>query len=151
LKGAARLKKILTVFITMMVLTACSREENHYVYTFSGEGEYWEAEYSMNGTEIWGEKQGRTTYSNENSDKFVITYKGSLNELSSVKYLEYTYETSTGGGSSTREFDEPPTEVTFKNMGRAVNGAKVSEDEVIQVNVKWDDHKESFELHSKNK
>ena len=63
-----------------------------------------------------------------------------------MKSLEYSYETSAGGGSGTREFDEPPTEVTFKNMGSTESGAKVREDEVIQVKVNWNDYEESFEL-----
>jgi hypothetical protein len=146
-----RLKKIFTALFAVIGLAACSGEENHYSYTFNGEGEYWEAQYSFSGTEIWREKEGRTTYSNENSDEFVLTYKGSLKELSLVKSLEYSYETSVGAGSGTRQFDEPPTEVTFRNMGSAANGAKVSEGDVIQVNVKWNDHEESFELHNTSK
>jgi hypothetical protein len=145
------LKKILTILFTIIVLTACSSEENHYDYIFNGEGEYWKAEYSFSGTENWVEKDGKTTYSNENDEEFVLTYKASLKEISSMKTLEYSYETSAGGGSGTREFDEPPTEVTFKIMGSSGNGAKVSEDEVVQVNVKWDDFEESFELHNKSK
>lgn len=132
----------------MFVLTACSGDEKqHYGYTFNGEGNYWEAEYSVSGTEIWGKENGSTTFSNEDSDEFVLTYKGTLQELSSLKSLEYSYETSTGsGGSGTREFDEPPTEVTFRTGGSGGNGAKVREDEVIQVKVKWDSYEESFEL-----
>jgi len=145
------LKKMLTVLFAMIVLTACSDEEEQYDYTFSGEGEYWEAEYTFSGTEIWKEKDGRTAYSNENTDELVLTYKGSLKELSSVKYLEFSFETSVGSGSSTREFDEPPTKVTYKNMGRTVNGAKVRDDEVVKVNVKWNDYEESFELHNLSK
>ena len=142
---------MLTLLSLVLVLTACSDEKVHYDYTFDGEGEYWEAEYSFWGTEIWGEKGGTMTYSNDNSEEFLLTYKGSLKELSSVKTLEYSYETSAGGGSGTREFDEPPTEVTFKNRGSSGNGAKVQEDEVIKVIVKWDSFEESFELHNTGK
>ncbi|MRX74298.1 hypothetical protein GJU40_19450 [Bacillus lacus] len=134
-----------------MVLTACSSEENHYNYKFNGEGEYWRAKYSFSGIEKWGDKGGKITYSNENGEEFVLTYKGSFKEISSIKTLNYSYETSAGGGGSTREFDKPPTEVTFKSRGRSENGAKVNEDEVVQVNVKWDDFEESFELHKKSK
>ena len=70
------MKKILTILFTIIVLTACSSEENHYDYIFNGEGEYWKAEYSFSGTEIWGEKDEKTTYSNENDEEFVLTYKG---------------------------------------------------------------------------
>ncbi|WP_240508100.1 membrane lipoprotein lipid attachment site-containing protein [Virgibacillus indicus] len=144
------MKKILTIFFAMIVLTACSGEENQYDYIFTGESEHWEAEYSFSGTEIWGEEDGTTTYSNENRDEFVLTYKGTLKELSSLESLEYSYDTSAGGGSGTREFDEPPKEVTFKSGGSTGNGAKVNDDEVIQVKVKWNDYEESFELHNES-
>ena len=135
----------------LLVLTACSDEKIHYDYTFEGEGEYWEADYSFWGTEIWGEKDGTMTYSNNNSEEFLLTYKGSLKELSSVKTLEYVYETSAGGGEGTLTFDEPPTKKTFKMSGGSGNGAKVLEDEVIKVNVKWDRFEESFELYNTGK
>ena len=149
MQGAVTLKNILTLLFTIIVLTACSNEKIHYDYIFNGEGEYWKAEYSFSGTEIWGKKDGTITYSNENNKEFILTYKGSLEEISTMKTLEYSYKTSAGGGSSKMEFDEPPTQVTFKSGGRTGNGAKVNEDEVIQVNVKWDDYEESFELHNK--
>lgn len=88
------------------------------------------------------------TYSNENRDEFILKFKGSLKELSSVKNLEYSYETSAGGGGGTREFDDPPKVKIFKSTGGSKNGGKVNEDEIIQVHVKWDDFEESFVLHN---
>lgn len=142
---------MLTLLFMVLVLTSCSDEKIHYDYTFEGEGEYWEADYSFWGTEIWGEKDGTMTYSNNNSKEFLLTYKGSLKELSSVKTLEYAYETSAGGGEGTLTFDEPLTKKTFKMSGDSGNGAKVLEDEVIKVNVKWDRFEESFELYHTGK
>lgn len=142
---------MLTLLFMVLVLTACSNEKIHYDYNFEGEGEYWEADYSFWGTEIWGEKDGTMTYSNNNSEEFLLTYKGSLKELSSVKTLEYAYETTAGGGEGTLTFDEPPTKKTFKMSGDSGNGAKVLEDEVIKVNVKWDRFEESFELYNTGK
>ena len=143
--------KMLTLLFMVLVLTSCSDEKIHYDYTFEGEGEYWEADYSFWGTEVWGEKEGTMTYSNDNSEELLLTYKGSLKELSSVKTLEYAYETSAGGGEGTLTFDEPPTKKTFKMSGDSGNGAKVLEDEVIKVNVKWDRFEESFELYNTGK
>ena len=128
-----------------------SDEKIHYDYTCEGEGEYWKADYSFWGTEIWGEKDGTMTYSNKNSEEFVLTYKGSLKEFSSVKTLEYAYETSAGGGESSLKFDEPPTKKTFNIRGNSGNGAKILEDKVIKVNVKWDRFEESFELYNTGK
>ncbi len=53
--------------------------------------------------------------------------------------------------TSTKEFTDPPRELIFTSFGKSEGGAKVNEDEVIQVNVKWDKFEESFELHNKNK
>lgn len=131
----------------MILLTACSKEDIiHYDYKYVGEGKDWEAEYLFKGTERWGEKDGKITYSNENHYEFILTYKGSLKDLSSVKNLEYSYKTSAGGGGGTREFDTSPTEKMFKSTGSSKNGAKVNKDENIQVHVKWDNFEESFTL-----
>ena len=144
------MKKIITLLFTIMLLTACSETTNND-YKFSGESEHWEAEYSYKGTEKWGEKDGTKTYSNEDSYEFVLKYKGSLEELSSLQKLEYSYETNSSSGERTEEFTEPPSTVTFSSSGASKGGAKVGEDEVIKVNVKWDDFEESFELHNKSK
>jgi len=140
----------MTLLFTIMLLTACS-ETTKNDYKFSGESEHWEAEYSYKGTEKWGEKNGRKTYSNKDSDDFVIKYKGSLEELSSLQKLEFSYETNFSNGGRTEEFKEPPKTVIFSISGASKGAAKVGEDEVIKVNVKWDDLEESFELHNKSK
>ncbi|WP_235991730.1 putative periplasmic lipoprotein [Metabacillus schmidteae] len=144
------MKKIAALLLTIMLLTACS-ETSTNDYTFSGESKYWEAEYLYKGTEKWGEKDEKKTYSNEDSYKFVLKYKGSLEELSSLQKLEYSYETINSSGKSTEKFTEPPSTLTFSSSGSSEGGAKVSEDEVIIVNVKWEDFEESFELHNNSK
>ena len=78
-----------------------------------------------------------------------IHYKGSLSELASVKKLSYFYEVANGGGSDTREFDEPTKDVTFTLSGGGTS--TMDEDEVIEVTIKWDSFEESFELRSKGK
>lgn len=144
------MKKILTLFLTILVLVSCSQVTQND-YKFIGESEHWEAEYEYRGTEIWDKEDGTKTYTNEDSYVFVIKYKGSLEELSSLKKLEYSYETIGSSGKTTEEFIEPPRELTFTSSGSSKNGAKVSEDEVIKVLVKWDEFEESFELHSNSK
>lgn len=148
--GGVNLKKIITLLFTIMLLTSCS-ETTINEYTFSGESEHWEAEYIYNGTEKWGEKDGKVTYSSEDGYEFVLKYKGSLEELSSFQYLECSYETNRGSGTINEVFTEPPSTVTFSETGGSKGGGNVAEDEVIKVNVKWDDFEESFELHSNSK
>ena len=145
----------------MMVLTACSfttskdtqsetRAEHNY--QFIGDGEHWEAEYSYEATEIWKENDRKqTAHSSKDRYTLVLKYKGSLEELSSMKNLEYTYETTTSSGTQTEQYTEPPREKVFRSGGGSENGAIIGEGEVVKVNVKWDDNEESFELHNKVK
>ncbi|MDT0162940.1 hypothetical protein [Bacillus sp. AG4(2022)] len=141
------MKKILLLFFSLMFLAACSKEVNTYDYRFVGESDHWEAEYVFKGTEVWGEKNGSRTYSNENNDEFFLEYKGPLEELSSMKKIEYSYETSAGRGSGATKFDAPPTKKVFKSSGSSEDSGIVNEDDIIKVYVKWDDAEETFELH----
>lgn len=144
------MKKISALVWTLLLLTACSETTNNN-YIFSGESEHWEAEYTYNGIEKWEEKDEQKTYSNEDEFRFIVKYKGSLEELSSLKKLEYAYETKSSKGSSTEEFTEPPSSEMFSSSGSSKGGAKIAEDEVINVHVKWDSFEESFELYNTSK
>ena len=144
------MKKIIAILFTLMLLTACTETINKD-YKFTGESEHWEAEYIYRATEKWGSKGETTTYSNSDRQNFVLRYKGSLKELASMKKLEYSYETTVGGGSSTKSFDEPTDSLTFKSSGGSSGGASISEVEVIQVTVKKDGIEESFEMKIENK
>ncbi|ETI67760.1 hypothetical protein [Neobacillus vireti] len=155
------MKKILALLlITILALTACTETTKNEVeknkitnnnYKFIGESEHWKAEYIYKGTETWGDENGTTTYNNKDSYEFVLKYKGSLEELSSMQELHYSYKTNFSSGDSNAEFTEPPKERVFTSGGGSEGGANVKEDEVIHVNVKWDQFEESFELHNKRK
>ncbi|WP_368505160.1 hypothetical protein AB3N04_05815 [Alkalihalophilus sp. As8PL] len=142
------MKDLIFVSIIMItvLLTACSNESVvNDKFTFIGEGEYWEAEYVFESEETQKEKDGRTTFSTINSDAFTLSYKGNVEDIQTIEKVEYNYKTSAGEGSGSREFDEPPTDITFKSNS-SDNGAKVYKDEVIPVIVSWGDFEESFEL-----
>ncbi len=141
------MKKILAMFFTILFLTACS-ETTKNDYKFIGESDHWEAEYLYKGIEKWGETNGTKTYSNDASYEFVLKYKGSLEELSSLQKLEYSYQTDNSSGKRVQEFTEPPSSVTFSSSGASKGGSKLTEDAVIKVNVKWGDLEESFDLHN---
>lgn len=145
------MKKVLAALFVVLFLTACSdKEVLDYEYSFTGESEHWIGEFYVQGTEVREKKNKSVTYTNDASDIFTLKYKGSVEDLSSVKTLEYVYETNTSSGSKNMAFNESPTEVVFTSRGRSI-GAKVAEDEIIQVHVKWDDAVEIFELQNKGK
>lgn len=145
-----KLKRIITLLLVITLLTACSETTNND-YKFKGESDHWEAEYSYKGTETWGEDEGIKTYTNEDSYEFILKYKGSLEELSSMRKLEYSYSTLHSNGKTKQEFTEPTTTTTFSSSGGSTNGAKVNEDEVILVKVNWDNFEESILLENKIK
>lgn len=70
--------------------------------------------------------------------------------MSSIQNLKYSYKTNYSSGESEQEFVEPPKKVVFSSQGSSKGAAKVSKDEVIEVNVKWGDMEESFKLQNKS-
>ncbi|GKV70429.1 hypothetical protein NCCP2716_29270 [Sporosarcina sp. NCCP-2716] len=144
------MKKIIILLFTIMLLTACSEAApNNHIFT--GESEHWEAEYTYNGIENWGEKDEQKTDSNAYHFRFVLKYKGSLEELSSLQKIEYSYETNGDYGSDTEEFAQPLVSGIFALSGSSESREKVLEDAVIKVNVRWDGFEESFVLQNNSK
>lgn len=135
------MKKIITLICTILLLAACAKTANNN-YIFSGESEHWKAEYTYNAMEIDGQT--------EDHYRLIVTYKGPLKELSSLKKLEYDYETLSSQGSVTENFVEAPNSEIFSSSGSSKGGAGVAKDEVIHVHVKWGDMEETLELRNQD-
>jgi hypothetical protein len=116
------------------LITACSKngEVTEHSYLFTGEGEYWVAELRYEAKEVWGkDADDVNTYSSENDYTFKLTYKGDLDELTSMKQLDYEYKRGPiGEGSSSLTFDEPVSVKEFTSRGGGT-GAIMREDIVI--------------------
>jgi hypothetical protein len=123
-------------------------------YTFKGESEHWLAEYKVNGKGVFKEEREtkneftKLTHQSEAKQEFILTYKGSLPELASVKKIEYSYRSSSGGGGSEMNFTTPPDKKVFISSSSSINGAIEDEDDIIEVTVMWDGMAETFELKS---
>ncbi|WP_163527205.1 lipoprotein [Halobacillus ihumii] len=145
------MKKVFSLLILLLVLAGCSTNEtSNYHYIFVGESEHWKAKYDVEGTEVWKDEEGnRISYSHEDSYEFLLEYKGTLTKLASFNKLEYSFRTSSGGGSSKLNLDYSLQDLQFTRRGSSINGAKLSKDEVIKVIVKWGNNKEKIELQSK--
>lgn len=141
------MKKIVVLLLTLIVLTACQEIETiKHEHKFIGESEHWEAEYSFKLTEVQRESDGTSITNSKNDHNFFLKYKGTLEELSSVREINYSYETNNGGGSAKEEFTAPPKEVTYKISGGSKGWEEIGEGVVIKVNVKCGNFEETFEL-----
>ncbi|KPH72127.1 hypothetical protein AFL42_13995 [Oceanobacillus caeni] len=141
------MKRIIILILFTGLISACSNNEEvtQHNYLFVGEGKYWSAELIYKAEEVWGkDADDINTYSSEDEYTFKLTYKGDLNEIASMKQLDYEYNGPTGGGSLSETFDEPVSVKEFTSRGGG-SGAIMRKDMVVHVEVKWDDNEESFD------
>lgn len=67
---------IILIGILLCVFTGCSNKEvNRHNYIYKGENEFWSAEYKVNGTEKFTEKDGKRYYESSCSTILTVTYK----------------------------------------------------------------------------
>lgn len=134
--------------IVLLMLTGCAnRQVVNHNYIYKGENECWIAEYKVNGTGIFTEKNHKTEYESNKNDILTVTYKKDLKELSSVKNLEISYESSAGGGRLNLSFDDKsPYEKTYTLKSGGRGGAIEHKDETIKVSISLDGKTEIIEL-----
>lgn len=147
--GGCKLRKTISVLVVIIlfILTGCSNKEVvKHNYTYKGENEFWAAEYKVNYTGTFTEKNNKTEYKPYSNNILTVTYKKNLSDLSSVKHLEISYETNSGGGKLTEDFDSnnPLNQKTYKFR----SGGEVIENknEVIKININLDGKIQTIEL-----
>ncbi|MCM1991381.1 hypothetical protein KDK92_16730 [Oceanirhabdus seepicola] len=135
------------IVIILLIVTGCSNKEViKHNYTYKGENELWTVEYKVNGTVTFTEKNGKTECESNSNKILTVNYKKDLSELSSVKHLEISYESSAGGGKSNLDFnDNPPNEKTY-TLKSGGTGAIENKDEIIKVNITIDGKAQTIEL-----
>jgi len=135
--------------LILVMLVGCSNTETtNYNYTFKGENDSWTAEYKVVGTVTWSKADGKLHYESEATKVLTVTYKGDAAELSSVRYLELSYDTGAGGGKFAENYDsENPLSqkvFTFRSEGK---GQSIPyKDEVIEVRINLDGNEQTIEL-----
>ncbi|TFJ92953.1 hypothetical protein [Lentibacillus salicampi] len=138
---------LLAIVVTLVVDSENTESKNADVtehdYTFSGESEHWTADFEMEGKEVFHEEKEVLQYDSEAQSTFTLTYKGSLDELSSVEKIHFKYQTPGSSMEQTMNFDDlPPDDTTFTERGNTL----VRRDEVIEITVEWGDKTEKFTL-----
>ena len=132
----------------MVGTTGCSKKDViNYNYIFKGENESWVAEYSINGTQEFIEKDGSSNFKSECQKEFSITYKNDISELASIKNIVISYTSSTSKGEIVEDYkDGTQPEKTYKIQSSSTGGAIENKDDIIEVTVNIDGNIETFEL-----
>ena len=132
----------------MVGTTSCSPKDIvKHNYTFKGENESWTAEYNINGTQTFIEKDDITDFESECKKEFSITYKNDISELSSIKNIIISYKSSLSKGEIIEDYnDGTQPEKTYKIQSSSTGGTIENKDDIIEVTVNLDGNIDVFEL-----
>jgi hypothetical protein len=144
-----RSRWVLLLLILLLLISGCSDEDvyRHY-YDYRGENDSWKAEYIVNAKVTFTEHKGVLDAQTESEEIFILTYKGELSDLSSVRLFEYGYESMFGSGTSSSEYtaENPIQTKIFKLRSGGKGGTTSNEDTIYTVTVNMDGAMQSFEL-----
>lgn len=144
------MKRIVSILIlvVILVISGCSnREISEHHYTYRGENNLWSAEYKIDATVTFFKIDDVLNVETYKERMLTVTYKEDISDLSKVKHLIISYNSSTGGGSLDEEFDsEPPTENIYTLKSSSTGSAIENEDETIQVTINIDGEIQTIEL-----
>ncbi len=148
------LRKIALLFIaTLIIFMGCSNMDvTRHNYIFRGESELWTAEYKVDGTDSWSKVDGKLHYESEATKVLTVIYKGDVSELYSVKYLEISYDTGTGGGKLTEDHDNdaPLSQKVFTFRSEGKGELMPDKDEAIKVTINLDGDVQTIDLKNVN-
>lgn len=161
---------ILLVAMVSVLISGCSYEPIiTKEYTYIGENENWTGEYKVNYLVTFPKKDGKVYSDRKERDILIINYKGDISKLSAVKHSEISYKHSSGGGTSTADYDSPMQSKVFRFRGGSGSKSQIGEypmtaeqmrnafilyggsytacfDEKIEVDIDLDGNTEHFEL-----
>ena len=147
------MKKISLFFcftITLVLISiSCSKKDiAYYKYTYTGENEQWNATYTVNESVEFTNTDKGLDVETDAKNKLVITYKGELTDLSSVKHMEITYESGVEGGKRTEDYNDGASisSKTFTLTSGGKNSAIHNGDEIVTVTITIDGNMQTLEL-----
>ena len=94
------------------------------------------------------EKKGKLDVESESNEELLLTYKGELTDLSSVRHMEILYETSTHKEKRVTDYEaqESIKSKTFSLKSSGKGNALPVENDTVKVIITLDDDAQSFEL-----
>jgi ABC-type phosphate/phosphonate transport system substrate-binding protein len=137
---------IFIVVAILAVMAGCSKKETAETdvnHSFKGKSDHWIATYQVEGNGGFFERLKGTDP--KSKQQLILTYKGDVSELSTLKKLTYSLVSSESKGNETVTFNEPTTkkEFTFTEIkGKEMEPS----DETVSVKVKWDGKEEKISL-----
>lgn len=140
---------IIGILVVILFCTACSNKTKviNQELTFKGQTTLWRSQLIQRSNQTWTENSnGRTEYDGYNTIRLTLQYIGP--NLGAVRRAEYSYQSSTTGGSGEASVDKNGfVETTGFQSG---NGATIPEDDVVKMTVKWNGNRETFNLTQSN-
>lgn len=133
----------------MLFLMACSNKDvTEYDYTYRGGNELWKAEYTVDCTVTFTEKDGKLDGESKSEELLTVTYQGELSDLTSVRHFELSYETANSSSKSISDYGdgEGITSKTFTLSSGGRNSALPIENDIIKVTIDTDGETQTFEL-----
>lgn len=142
-----KLSFIILTILMLFVLISCSKNKE-YNYTYKGENDFWMAEYKIYTTVRSTKNNNKADKEYEIKDKLIVTYQGKLEELSSIKHLEITYDGSILGGGLSGDYDDENriASKTFTLSGGSKGNSAPDKNDVITVNINMDGVIQKIEL-----
>ena len=140
-----------TILFVLMAIGCSKKEITNYKYTYAGENEQWDAKYHVNESVEFTNTDNGLDVETEAKNELVITYKGELTDLSSVKHMEISYDSGIEGGKRVENYNDGVsiTSKIFTLSSGGKNGALHTGDEIITVTITIDGDIQTFELNNK--
>lgn len=140
------MKKTTIIFIALLLffVAGCSNKEVIiHNYTYTGENEFWMAEYNIICTKTFTDKEHYKYY---RDGVFTATYKKDLSKLAPANYLEMSYESSIVKGEMQEYLNGSPHQKTYSINDGGSGGVFEKKDEIIKVTINVDGKIQSLEL-----
>ncbi|MDA3846396.1 MAG: hypothetical protein PF505_07615 [Vallitaleaceae bacterium] len=135
-----KLVKIVIVLCVLLGLTGCTSKDNEDLVEVDevllGESDHWTVEYKVDGYYKFYDDNGTLRIEGDGNQELIVTYKGTLEELASMRTIEIEYP----HGDSSHTRSDPPESIVFShkssvNIGTLIN---VHDGKSIDITVTWD-------------
>ena len=99
--GNIMVRKILVsllIILGIFLIGCANKDDTKADYIYTGENDSWKVEYNVHKEIALYRSDGKLDSNSFTQTKLVATYKKDISELSLVKHLKISYESSTGNG-----------------------------------------------------